>query len=87
MTETLTETPTVAATVLFDAETYVARGLSPWGVSDQAWADRFTALGGTACLITPAWRYGNPPALNGRVKIGVEGTEAALAYVIACATA
>lgn len=70
-------TPYVESSTVLDADAYVRHGaFGP--VNMRAWADGFTALGGDAATITPAWRYGLPV---GGMFLYASGTAAAVDYV------
>jgi hypothetical protein len=75
-----------AATVLLPSSIYVERGVSMPGQTAENWSDAFRALGGTWCRITrPAGvPAGESPTV---MHVAFEGTDEALSYVLACATA
>jgi hypothetical protein len=75
-----------AATVLLPSETYAARGMSMPGQTAEQWSEAFRALGGSRCKITrPAGvPAGESPTV---MHVAVEGTDEAVAYVLACASA
>lgn len=70
----------ITATVVYDSREYVARGVSMPGMTCAEWAERFVALGGAACTVSPSWQSGCPA---GRVAVNVAGTAAALGFVMA----
>ena len=67
---------TETASYVLIPEDYTAHGA--FNDDSAAWGERFRALGGERCSITPSWIHGLPV---GGVFMEVVGTREALAFV------
>lgn len=69
------------ATVIYQRDQWLERGICKPDQTSQQWADAFKALGGEMCRPRPAWQTGAPA---GVIAVHVRGADAAIRFVIDC---